>query len=398
MTIINEIRITDVIDMAIAALLIYVLLVWFKQTRSAFALLGMVMVGLLYLIAQMFNLLLTTTMLQGFFAAVLVLIIVIFRHEIRQVFERVASRGYHGVLTRVKTGRGEHTATSIIVDTLSQFAAHRTGALIVLPGKMSLEGVLDGGTRVDGLVSEPLLHSIFDPHSAGHDGAVIIRDGRIEHIGCHLPLSREHGKLHGHGTRHAAALGLAEATDALCLVVSEERGTISAARFGELHRNLQRNDLSRILDDYYAEFGPTAEQRTLRELVRHNSREKLIAIGFSVGLWILFVHQARTEYRTYTVPVEIAHIPTGMELVRVDPLSVEITLGGARRAYYFFREDQIHLSVPAFNASVGWTSKSVSPRDISLPSGLSLRSIDPDEVRIRLEQIQHTTPTTGKKR
>ena len=115
-------------------------------------------------------------------------------------------------------------------------AKKRIGALIVLQGNDPLERHINGGTSLDGLVSEPLLESLFDPHSIGHDGAVIINGNRIAKFGCHLPLSINTSKYGNIGLRHTAALGLAERSDAICVVVSEEKGTISTGLSGNISR------------------------------------------------------------------------------------------------------------------------------------------------------------------
>ena len=112
--------------------------------------------------------------------------------------------------------------------------------MIVLQGNDPLERHINGGTNLDGIVSEPLLESLFDPHSIGHDGAVIIDGNRVTKFGCHLPLSMNTSKYENIGLRHTAALGLAERSDAICIVVSEERGTISLAYHGKSDGDSQR--------------------------------------------------------------------------------------------------------------------------------------------------------------
>ena len=225
-----EIGLSGLLDILIVTLVIYTFLVVLKRTRrSGLIFTGIVIVGAIYLLARKLNLLLTVALLQGFFAVILVALIVIFQEDLRFFFERMAAlwleRGLPGYKRR--RTRLPRREVEILARTLGDLARGKIGALVVLRGKDSIARHLEGGEDVDGLISESLLKSIFDPHSLGHDGAVVIGAGRIEKLGCHLPLSTNFDRLPRSGTRHAAALGISERSDALCLVVSEEQGTIS---------------------------------------------------------------------------------------------------------------------------------------------------------------------------
>ena len=208
LAVIKSIRIQDILDVIIIALMIFALLTWFKTRASRFVLIGITLLGGVYIAARFFQLYLTTIVLQGFFAILLFVLVVIFQEDLRGFFERLAMLGNIGKkfqsLSELK-GTAE-----IIAQTAATLAKKRIGALIVLQGTDPLERHINGGTSLDGLVSEPLLESLFDPHSIGHDGAVIINGNRITKFGCHLPLSINTSKYGNIGLRHTAALGLAE--------------------------------------------------------------------------------------------------------------------------------------------------------------------------------------------
>src|SRR5262249_3136950 len=138
----------------------------------------------------------------------------------------------------------------ILTTSVAKLVLDKTGALIVLHGRDPLHRHVDGGWDLDGALSQPLLDSIFDPHSLGHDGAVLVQRGRLARFGCHLPLSKQLSDL---GTRHAAALGVTERTDALCIVVSEQRGTITVSRNGELETLPDSRVLQQRLEAFYGE-------------------------------------------------------------------------------------------------------------------------------------------------
>src|SRR5262245_10657119 len=224
-----DLRVSDALDVAIVAGIVFAGLVWLRRSRARFAALGLALVALLYLLVSRLEFQLTAWILQGFLAIVVFVTVVVFQEDLRRLFERIAVLG----LGR-RSPAPPPDAVDTIARTLSRLAARRTGALVVLPGREPLDRHLEGGVVLDGRVSEPLILSLFDTSSPGHDGAAVVRGDRVERFAVHLPLSTDRAQLDGVGTRHAAALGLAERCDALCLVVSEERGAISVARDGEL--------------------------------------------------------------------------------------------------------------------------------------------------------------------
>jgi len=221
--------ITGFLDITFMSLLIYSVLVWFKKTKAAFVLTGILIIAGVYILAREFNLLLTATVFQGFFAVILVAVIVIFQEELRHFFEQVAVWSLNRRLTKRESMRLSHPEVETLVRTAVDLSREKVGALIVIRGKDMIIRYLNGGVDLDGTLSEHLLKSLLDPHSIGHDGAVVIERGRITKFSSFLPLSKNLESIKHTGTRHAAALGLAEATDAFCIVVSEERGNISVA-------------------------------------------------------------------------------------------------------------------------------------------------------------------------
>lgn len=277
--------VADIFDIVFVTVLIYALLVWFKKTKTAFVAMGLLIMTLVYTLARIMGMQMTVWIFQGFFATLIVAIIVIFQEELRHVFERIAVWS----LQRGPNREEPNQDVDIIVRSVAEFSRDKTGALIVLHGRDPLDRHVEGGWDLYGQLSEALLESIFDSHSLGHDGAVLIENGRVTQFGCHLPLSKEVDKLVNLGTRHTAALGLSERTDALSVVVSEEKGTISVARRGELRTmdNLQR--LQEALERFFWEKIPHSQENTLGHFLRHNTREKAVAFAFSLILWLFFI-------------------------------------------------------------------------------------------------------------
>jgi uncharacterized protein (TIGR00159 family) len=283
--VIKKVAATDLADILLVGVFVYGTLIWFKRAKTAFVAMGLLVLAAVYVFARAAGLYLTTWILQGFFAVLVIAIIVIFQEEIRAMFERLAVWSLSG---RHHDDANPRVVT-MLVRSVGDFSRDRIGALIVLKGKDPLDRHTEGGWGLDGELSEALLESIFDSHSLGHDGAVLVEDGRVTRFGVHLPLSKEFGKIAHLGTRHTAALGLSELADALCLVVSEEKGTISIARAGELRRVTDLKSLEGILESFFRQRGPRGAQDHLRNFLSRNTAEKAIAAAVAVLLWVIFV-------------------------------------------------------------------------------------------------------------
>ncbi len=223
-------RWVDLLDIGIVASLVYAVILWLRRSQASLVALGLALLCGVYLAARLLDLQLTTLAFQSLFAVSILVGVIIFQEEIRQAFEEFAG----WALGRQREAQPRLDTREILVEWIFELARQRRGALIVLRGRHLLDRHLQGGTELDGRLSGALLASLFDPHSAGHDGAVIVDNRRVTRFGVHLPLARKAQVAVGLGTRHRAALGLVERTDALALVVSEERGEISAARNGQL--------------------------------------------------------------------------------------------------------------------------------------------------------------------
>ncbi|MBI4125061.1 MAG: DNA integrity scanning protein DisA nucleotide-binding domain protein, partial [Deltaproteobacteria bacterium] len=339
----NEINWYDLVDVTVMTFLVYTVLVWFKKTRAAAVLIGILIIAGFYLVARQFNLFLTASVFQAFFAVILVAVVVIFQEELRYFFERVAVVGFKSRFDRKKKSALEASESSILVRTLFDLAKEKIGALVVLRGKDMILRHLDGGESLGGKFSESLLKSLFDPSSPGHDGAVIIENGTVNQFSAHLPLSKNFRMIGKHGTRHAAALGLSELSDALCLVVSEEKGSVSAARHGALHTLGNPEELDRLLERFYREIHPPPEPKGWKDFFEKNLKEKVIAFGIAGFLWFMHVYGSKIVYRTFTIPVETPELPEQLTIAVLDPKEVAVTFSGPRRSFYFIPKERIHL-------------------------------------------------------
>ena len=223
----------DTLDILLVAVGVYWLLRLIQGTRAVQILVGLLLLIAMSAIAQIFQLTTLIWIFDHFLSSAVLIVIVLFQHDIRRMLARVGRGVSPSAVRRQETQILEEVARA--AQTLAQ---KRVGGLIVLERDTNLDDQVEGGLALDAAVSKELLVSLFLPYSPLHDGAVLIQNGRVARAGCILPLSERQDLPQGLGTRHRAALGLGEETDAVVVVVSEETSEISVVAAGELRRGL----------------------------------------------------------------------------------------------------------------------------------------------------------------
>lgn len=249
--ILHIVRFRDLLDIAIVSFVLYRVLLMFKGTRAVQMLAGLGLLMVASFVSRRAGLLSVNWILENFWAVWVLALIVLFQPELRRA---LAQAGEGRLLQRLF---GESSAERVhVVDEVAKgvesLAAKRIGALVVLERTTGLRHYAELGVPIDAVVSAELLGAIFLPSSSIHDGAVFVQDGRLTVAGCFLPLSRNLQLARTLGTRHRAALGLAEETDAVVVVVSEETGRISLAVEGRMDGNLDASTLRQRLEALFA--------------------------------------------------------------------------------------------------------------------------------------------------
>lgn len=380
----------EVVDIIFVAVLLYTAIVWARQTRAAFVVRGILILGGIYIIARYLDLQMTAWVFQGFFAIFLIMIVVIFQEELRQFFERIA---VWSLARKRVPALGSHTS-DILVRTLSDLAKEHVGALMVIRGNDPLERHITGGIALDGKLSGPLLKSIFDPHSPGHDGAVLVEQDSITRFAAHLPLSKDLTQLTHVGTRHSAALGLAELTDALCIVVSEERGTISFARDGKLREVENLQQLGAVIDSFLRTKFPSTQQSNISlQFFRENWIAKAISLSLAIGFWYIFVPGSKTVQVSYRIPVSVENLPADLRVEDIEPPMVNATFSGPRRAFYLFDARKIRVAIDVSMADLGRRTFNISEQNIRYPKELTLTEVSPSTLRLSVKKIPPPTDT-----
>lgn len=372
-----ELGFLDLVDVAVVSALLWVAIRLMRRTRARAALAGLALLGGIYVVAQWLGLGLTAALFRGFFAVVVLLLVIIFQEDLRRYFEQLGA-----MLSRSGREQGRsNDGGDALVRTIVRLAATRTGALVVVPGREPLDRLLEGGIALAGIVSEPLLLSIFDVGSPGHDGAIVVRDGRVERFAAHLPLSNDHAQLGAGGTRHAAALGLAERCDALCIVVSEERGTVSVARDGQLRELARPED---VLGELYAHRAPRPDASPGRR-GEPKWLEPALAVGAAALLWMLLVPGSTVVTTTLPVPIVVENLPPDLRIEAIDPTAVAVSLSGRRRDLLFLSENDVSIRVDAYLAKFGRRTFELDPDRVTRPPGTHVASLTPGRVRIVME-------------
>ena len=244
----NRPRVIDLIDILLLAVLFYQLLMHVRSTHISQMFKGIAILVAATWISGLLGMRAIHALLSWMINAGPVLLIVLFQNEVKLILEQL---GNSGMFDRQERTAGTEQLIDEIVLAISHMAHRRVGALIVIEQGIRLNDVAATGTAVDGLVTQPLLENIFEPNTPLHDGAVLVRGDRVVSAACLLRLSDNTGVGRDLGTRHRAALGMSEVSDAKVLVVSEETGIVSMAEGGRLTRHLDEKALRQILHGIY---------------------------------------------------------------------------------------------------------------------------------------------------
>lgn len=375
----SRVRIVDGVDIAIVSVALYILLVWLLGRASrSIGIVSVLLIGT-FLMARWLDLYLTTAAFQYGFMGIILAFVLVFQQDIRHGVDRLGAYRWFGGTA----GRTTSDAVSdAIVEAVSTMAKQRIGALIVFPGREPLDRHVRGGVDVHADISFPLLLSIFHSESPGHDGAIVIEGSRIEKLGVHLPLTSDLSKIGGGGTRHAAALGLAEQCDAMVVVVSEEVGTITIARDGEL-AIVDSAGLTDRLHGYFSDQGPSSQRSSLPLL--HNVAVKLLAVVLATTLWYLFAYRTDTIQRTFIVPVEYRNLAKDWEILEPKSTYVEVTLSGSEPAFAMLDPATMTVSLKLDEMGAERTIRKLTASSLkNIPKDLTVERTIPEEVVVTI--------------
>jgi len=391
----NHLQLVDIFDILFTAFLIYVVLWFLKRTRSLRAILGVFVLLIIYIISYWLNLSLTYKIIQTLVGAFIIIFVVIFQDEIKRFFYLIGSVSFKKQASLLSVSN-----INELVDTLFLMAERHTGALIVIPGRESIKPYITGGFYLEGEFSTPLLLSLFDPHSPGHDGAVILNGNKIEKFTVSLPLSKDNEQLKNFGTRHRAALGLAERTDALVLVVSEEKGLVSLANDGALQLVSNKDELVNIL----RKFSHTLSQEKSAHLMLSSLRSLrnnvlIIALALIISLStkiVLNYPNLGIIQKNFIAPVEFTNIKSETLVEEVKPLEIIVTLSGRSQDFKLLDPSQLKITLDLTEMNkAGKYVTTLNKNNLKYPSSLSLVNLDPTKVQFKISPKINNTLNTA---
>ncbi|MBQ5904359.1 MAG: diadenylate cyclase CdaA [Clostridia bacterium] len=249
-----SVGIADIVDILIVSFLIYYVIKLVRQTRAFQLVKGVVYMGVVYFIVSAFNMSASSFIFNQLFRNIVIVMILLFQPEIRHAIESIGRGDFRkfsifNLRSSDFSTESYRTAASNISKAAGNMSDTKTGALIVIEGKTLLGEIISTGSEIDSTITVPMIENIFFPKAPLHDGAMVIRDNRIHSAGCILPLTQNDVSFEL-GTRHRAAIGMSEHSDALIVVVSEETGAISVAHNGTLERGITSGELYEIISAF----------------------------------------------------------------------------------------------------------------------------------------------------
>jgi diadenylate cyclase len=371
----------DIADILIMTFLVYQLYCWFKNTRALQVVLGLLFLGVIYVVTKNLGLFMTSWILQELGTVLLVLLIVVFQAEIRQALYRLS-------LLRKLFDRQETVQRVDLLElagAVFSLAGQRVGALIVFQREELLDDYILHGVPLESLVSGQLISSIFTPSSPLHDGAVLIREGRIALASGHLPLSVSADVPQYMGTRHRAGLGLSERSDAAVVIVSEERGEVSLSVDGALERIASAAELHERLSALLLPLSPQSQRIAFRARLFRNFWPKLAVFALVLVCWLLITFR-QGEILTVTAPIKFHNLPDGLVLTRSSPEEVDLQLKAYSNLVSSPKDLNVVVDLDLAKLKEGGNSINIRKDDIKLPPGIVVDSIVRPYVRVVAEK------------
>lgn len=380
-------QLTDFIDITLISYIIFRLYVLFRGTTVLRVLIGIVLLWFFQSIASLMNLILTSWAIQGIIAAAAILVIVIFRNEIRSILQTKNLKTLLWSYSR----KNIQTPVEIISESVFELAKKHYGALIIFKVKNNLEEIVHSGITWGGTLSKEMILSIFWPGNPVHDGAAIIQGNQVSQVGAILPVSGRKNLPSQYGTRHRAALGLTEKSDGIAVVVSEETGKVAIARDGQLNVLRDIDKFSKTLRGYLNQ-GDEKKANSKKKFRLEISIAALVSFLFVTSIWFVFARGMDTIVNL-DVPVEYMNRPQEMEILDTSVNNVRFQLSGSSAILKSISPDQAQVRLDLSKGVVGKNSFTITNKNVTLPPGVLLKAIEPNVIDVSLdEQVEKELP------
>jgi len=381
----NLFRWQDALDILILTYIFYRLYLWLRKKKALRMILAILALPLFYIVARWIDLPLSVWGLQNLWPVIIIVLVVIFQQEIREVLGNISLPSFF-------FGRPE-TFTSKTVDKIVeaafQMADNKIGGLIVLQKGDDLDELIHEKTLLNAEINEDLLISIFNPQSLLHDGAVVIHEDRIQYAAALLPLSKSTSLPKEYGTRHRAGVGITEVSDAECVIISEERGEVLFASKGALQKKEGREALRQDLVHVAPVQEKKEEKRVWPKKLFEDLPKKALFLFLVCLLWV-FVIGIRQGEVGFNIPIEYYSIPPNLVIASEPPKEVNVRLKGSQRLLSSITPNQIRVRVDLSNAHKGINQISLSESNINTGAGISVTNFYPRNIRLQLSPISNT--------
>ena len=389
------------LDIALMSTLVYQAYLRFRGTRALRVLIGLFALGIAFFAARATGLVLTSWLLGFSWVATLIFFLIIFQSDIRQILQRFNPLlSIRGILRQARRIRIPEESVEIIAETAFSLASKLRGALIVFERRNPLFSLFSSlGERIDARLSKGLVETILESGTPLHDGALFIREERIERAGCVLPLSENPEIALHYGTRHRAALGITEQSDSVALVVSEERGEVSAVEQGKIRVLDTPEQLSTWLAErlHAGEASERPRGVPVKSLFTRNWRQKLASVAIVGALWLVTVgpdappvmFDLRLEIPTeakLTVPVEYRNIPVGLRIDENRIYRIDVFVTSKKEFLNTLDTNQIPAVVDLQKAHAGANRLPLGEKNIQLPPFVRFVGFFPKELDVRLHE------------
>jgi uncharacterized protein (TIGR00159 family) len=372
-----DLRWQDILDILLNSYIMFRLYVLFRGTNVIRMFIAIGLLWMLERMAMSIGLIVTSWAIQGIIAAAALIIIIVFRNEIARVFQARSFKSFFWGIPQ----RQIQTPTEIISESVYELARHKLGALIVLPLKKGIEELVHGGIPWQGKLSREMLMSVFWHGSPVHDGAAIIQGNQIIEVAAILPLSKSDALPSHFGTRHRAAVGLTEQSDALVIVVSEERGEVAVFKDQSIITTKDHIELNQVLREYAGAVPAT--NATRNQLIGICLAAFICLVGVS-GIWFSFARGYET-LATLDVPVEFMNRDPKMEIYSASASSVQLQISGSGSLIRSVSPDQVKVKLNLAKAVPGTNQITISRDGVVLPPGLELKKMEPQTLEVNLD-------------
>ena len=381
--ILSNIGLPDVLDVLFISIVSYQFYIWFWGTKAFKALIGIILLSGIFIVAKSWGLFLTTWVFQILWQVFVILLIILFQKEIRQMLERFNPLKNLGF----KQGVTSDDWISVFAEWAFDAAQKKIGALIIFEKSDLTFDLVTKGISMECDPQPEILNSIFYKESPLHDGAILISKGKVLKVSCYLPLSAREDLPQELGTRHRAALGLAEQCDAWVMIISEERGEISFAGNQKIQKVKDQKELSTIIAEeiLVQKEVDTNIKEKIKSWVTRRYKIKAAVFALVFVLWMALAGQQNFE-KKIDLPLNFKNIPAQLMVSQPNDLKISITCRGLRKDVSLLNKNNILTSIDLFSARPGTSFYSINTGNLTLPNDrIHVVNISPTRIALTFE-------------